>query len=516
MKKLTLIILIGLNIMCAAQTNSIIDTLFINSYKVFELQRLSNGMYRDSRVFSGNDYHPVSVANTGMGLVSLCIADSMNWIGNAKDLALITLKTSTDHNSSYNPDRNCNGFFRHFLDINTGAQAWESEYSTIDTDILMCGALFCMNYFQDDSISKYAIELWKTIDFEAAIADPNLGKIYLEMNTDGTGKTGSITFPYNEYMIVAWLAKNATCTNNNSGDYLWENYYSSPENLQTNLYEGINVLSDNSSSFLSSFTHQFNYYLCNYFTTSNDYVTTFKDARKADSAWWAVNSGVNSYEWGLGAGSSQTSSGYNADAINNNQYMNVSPHIIAGFIPVYPNGKNDLIAMWNSGDGKYTLPDLNNDTILWRYSLDNPAWQANEISGVDHSTMLFGLASLPEYLGNRFFSTNNDFFPLQISDTGNVCTLCNSGNSDNIADNTIGDILSVYPNPTSGTFVIDLGKTCHDVYIEVFTTTGQKIIDRYYYKIKTARLKIDDLSGLYLININSSEGRSAIMKVIKN
>ena len=64
------------------QANTQIDSLFRNSYTVFELQRLPNGMYRDAKLFSGTDYHPISVSNTGMGLISLCIADAMGWINN--------------------------------------------------------------------------------------------------------------------------------------------------------------------------------------------------------------------------------------------------------------------------------------------------------------------------------------------------------------------------------------------------------------------------------------------------
>ena len=40
------------------------------------------------------------------------------------------------------------------------------------------------------------------------IADPKTGAIYMTYNEDGTGIPSSILVPFNEYMIVAWLAKN--------------------------------------------------------------------------------------------------------------------------------------------------------------------------------------------------------------------------------------------------------------------------------------------------------------------
>ena len=101
----------------------------------------------------------------------------------------------------------------------------------------------------------------------------------------------------------------------------------------------------------------------------------------------------NLFEWGLGAGSAITSS-YHADAINNNEDLIVSPHIIAGYIPVNTESKSNLIDLWNSNLGKFNLPNVNNDPILWRYSKSNTTWIPNEIIGIDYSSMLFGLSTL--------------------------------------------------------------------------------------------------------------------------
>ena len=506
MKYLIVTFLLGLSIVSNGQSNRITRTLFRNSYKVFEIQRLSNGMYRDAKVFSGDDYHPVSVANTGMGLISLCIADTMNWEDNAKELALTTLKTLTGHNSSYSPNRNNNGYFRHFLAINTGERAWESEYSTIDTDILMSGALFCMNYFRDDEISKYVKELWNSIDFEAAIANPDAGEIFLEMNSDGTGKEEAITLPYNEYMIVAWLAKHANNVSDSPGNVLWNNYYSSVDSLPENSFNSFNVLTDNRSSFLPSFTHQFNYFLCHYFTTSDDYISALENAYKADSSWWSNTTDNETFEWGLGAGSAY-STGYHADAINNNPDKIVSPHIVAGFIPVNAKGRNDLTKMWESDTGIYTLPTADNESVLWRYSLKYPSWEAKEIIGIDYSTMLFGLASLPEYLGNTFFAENNDFFPLPDYITGfEKQTL----------ENDFETEFFVYPNPNSGTFTLDLKKEYTDIMIKVYESNGKNLYKKHFDILQTAKLNITEEAGIYMIEVSSTQGKIAVLKVIKN
>ena len=40
------------------------------------------------------------------------------------------------------------GFFYHFANINTGERIWDSEVSSVDTAILLCGVLTCRQHFQ--------------------------------------------------------------------------------------------------------------------------------------------------------------------------------------------------------------------------------------------------------------------------------------------------------------------------------------------------------------------------------
>lgn len=412
MRKFIFLLLAFLTVTSVNAQETTIGKLFRSSYHVWELQRNEIGVYRDSKLFTGADYHPSSVANVGIGLISLCIADSMGWDANAREKALKTLKSMTGHTPGFKPERNASGFYRHFINMNTGARAWDSEFSTIDTEILVAGALFAKNYFKNDSISKYALEMWNSVKHEKAIADANNGKIFLTMNANGNGNSGSVTSVYNEYMIVAWMAKNATTNTGSPAHILWNKFYADPDKLPYTMYGANRVLTDRPGSFLSSFTHLFNYYLCHYFSTSEKYLDYFKQALNSDVAWWKTIPTATSWEWGCGAGSSPVpnSGGYYADKINDNSYQTVSPYIIAGFLPVFPEGENQLLEMWQSKKGRYVFPQFSKDTILWRYSLRNTGWKAPEVQGIDYSTMLFGLASLPRFLGKEFFIRNNNFF----------------------------------------------------------------------------------------------------------
>ncbi len=281
------------------------------------------------------------------------------------------------------------------------------------------------------------MELWNSIDHEKTIADAENGKIYLTMEANGNGTTGSMTSVYNEYMIVAWMAKNANSDANSPAHILWNKFYADPDNLPSTELYGNYALTDRPGYFLSSFTHQFNYYLCNYFTSSEKYIEYFKQAQKADYDWWKYRASGQDWEWGCGAGSDPD--GYRADKINDNPKQIVSPHIVAGFLPVYPEGENDLRDIWLSQKGRYVFPIYSSDVLLWRYSLQNPQWKATEVQGIDYSSMLFGLASLPQFLGKSFFERNNNFF--SDSETKNSSFTKNTNEGIRLLTNPVDDTL---------------------------------------------------------------------------
>ena len=71
------------------------------------------------------------------------------------------------------------GFFYHFLDMETGLRYQSIELSTIDTTLLLSGALFCASYFDHDDPSEAAIRnladrLYREADWNAMQPRPPL------------------------------------------------------------------------------------------------------------------------------------------------------------------------------------------------------------------------------------------------------------------------------------------------------------------------------------------------------
>ena len=68
----------------------------------------------------------------------------------ARDRALATLRFICRKLPSHR------GFFYHFANINTGERIWDSEVSSVDTAMLLCGVLTCRQHFRHAEISRLA------------------------------------------------------------------------------------------------------------------------------------------------------------------------------------------------------------------------------------------------------------------------------------------------------------------------------------------------------------------------
>lgn len=117
----------------------------------------ANGLIRDNT--SSRDV-PVSIAGVGMALSASAVGAERGFVARADavDRVLATLRFLWE--SPHGPEPNATGhmgFFYHFLDAETGRRAWRSELSTIDTAILLAGALTAAAYFDGATPAERAL-----------------------------------------------------------------------------------------------------------------------------------------------------------------------------------------------------------------------------------------------------------------------------------------------------------------------------------------------------------------------
>ena len=116
------------------------------------------GLIRDKTILSDD---VASIASVGYGLAALIIGIEHKWISykNAYDRANRTLETVINNVEGEN------GFYYHFINMQTGKREWNCEISIIDTAIFICGALTVGEYF-GGQIKEKADFLYKKINWE--------------------------------------------------------------------------------------------------------------------------------------------------------------------------------------------------------------------------------------------------------------------------------------------------------------------------------------------------------------
>jgi hypothetical protein len=120
------------------------------------------GLTKDRSLANGDDQREVaSIAATGFGLSALCIADQRHYLPHAEIAGRV--RRTLEFIARRLP--NVHGFFYHFLNYRTGERAWESELSSVDTGILLCGALTCRQHFQESDINALAREIYERADW---------------------------------------------------------------------------------------------------------------------------------------------------------------------------------------------------------------------------------------------------------------------------------------------------------------------------------------------------------------
>ncbi len=180
---------------------------------------------------------PASIAATGLALASYPIGVERGYVSRAAavERTLKTLRFLWNSPQGPGPDTTgYNGFYYHFLDMQTGRRAWKCELSTVDSTFLLAGALTAGLYFEADTpdereIRSLADALYRRADWQWAQAGgatvthgwtPENG--FLKYRWEGYDEAlllyvlglGSPTHPLGENSYTAWCST-----------YRWERIY---------------------------------------------------------------------------------------------------------------------------------------------------------------------------------------------------------------------------------------------------------------------------------------------------
>jgi len=374
-----------------ADTSTELEELLYTSIDFYDqLLRRSNGIYRSGYELDGSHSVRASVATQGIGLMALCMNYELGRDQEAVEKALQTLRALNGKTPGLNIDRDSSGFFVHFFNSNTGDG--HSEYSTIDTSILMSGALCCRNTFDDIRIRNEVDELFHSIQWSKAIYNAEKMQFYQTMK-NGRGQKGGITTLFNEYLILAWYIDHEQTLKEGDSEVMPE-----ISDLPVWKHRGLEFPVDREGHALSSFVIQFPFYMMADCQESPEYLEFMKNYAFGD---WKTSSEINDdkYLWGCGAGSTPEH-GYVASNFLNNPDNMVSPRTIAGFMPVSKAAVKTILYFLSRPERCVETPV---GILLPRFSLDHPEWKPKHIESIDFSSMLFGTAAMHPDLGTAFF-----------------------------------------------------------------------------------------------------------------
>lgn len=154
--------------------DALLEDLSRRSFRFFwEQTNARTGLVLDRARADGSKHLPgrryvASIAATGFGLTAICIAHERRWL--PPDLARERVRTTLRFLLHRAPHKR--GWFPHFMDARTGKRIWRSEYSSIDTALLLAGVLTTRAHFRDDAeIDRLATALYNRVDFRWMLAE---------------------------------------------------------------------------------------------------------------------------------------------------------------------------------------------------------------------------------------------------------------------------------------------------------------------------------------------------------
>lgn len=200
------------------------------------------GQVKDRALANGGDTRVVaSVAATGFGLTALCIGHERGYRTSAEIKARV--RATLDFLLNRVPTEH--GFFYHFFDVNTGVRAFNSEASSIDTALLLCGVVMARSYFSDDDIRSMATQIYNRVEWPWML---NGGSTFSMGWKPESGFLAARWQDYCELMMLYLLAIGASKNPVSANTWVaWAR--------PTVTFNGITFISDGAPLFIHQFSH---------------------------------------------------------------------------------------------------------------------------------------------------------------------------------------------------------------------------------------------------------------------
>jgi hypothetical protein len=124
-------------------------------------------------------------------------------------------------------------------------------------------------------------------------------------------------------------------------------------------------------------------------------------------------------------------------------------------------------------------------------------------------------AIIPGETNQSYTPIANGSYAVELTENGCVDTSdCVAVTTVGIVENTIGNLFTVYPNPTNGELTIVFENEFSDLQLNVRNIMGQEIFQKNYSSGNQINLTLEGAVGVYFIDIIDGDKR-ALLKVVK-
>ncbi len=115
-----------------------------------------------------------------------------------------------------------------------------------------------------------------------------------------------------------------------------------------------------------------------------------------------------------------------------------------------------------------------------------------------------------------YLVNSNGNYAVEVTQNGCIDTsLCINVSNANILENTFGNHLKVFPNPTKDEVTVELGNPYNEVSVILRNSLGQEVMRTSFNKTNAFKLTIPGEPGLYILELHAPE-HNALWRVLKN
>ena len=251
-----------------AEQDALLDAVEHSSFGFFwEQANPDTGLIRDrANVTTDKQSSLGSIAAVGFGLTAISIADARGYIPHeqARQRVLNTLRFL------WKKLPNHRGFFYHWANINTAERQFDSEVSSIDTAILLCGVLTCRQHFDDWEIKELGHLIFDRVEWTWLSEDTSV------LSHGWTPETGFLPSRWNDYseLMMMYLLGLGSATYPLPADS-WDAWKRVPF-----VYDGITYI----GSFAPLFIHQYSQAWFDFRDKHDRYADYFQNSTLATEA----------------------------------------------------------------------------------------------------------------------------------------------------------------------------------------------------------------------------------------